>query len=42
MGLPTILAHKAATGLKGGAQGVAQAGTGKEEVQPFGGASMVL
>ena len=42
MGLAVILTYKAATGLEGGAQGVAQAGTGKTQAQPFGKAPVVL
>ena len=42
MGLTAILAYKATTGLEGGAQGVAQAGTGKAQAQPFGKAPVVL
>ena len=40
MGLSAILAHKAATGLKGGAHNIAQAGTGKAQAQLFGEAAI--
>ena len=35
MGLPAILAHKAATGLKGGAHNIAQASASEALAQPF-------
>ena len=40
MGLSVILAHKAATGLKGGAHNIAQAGAGKAQAQLFGEAAI--
>ena len=42
MGLSAILAHKAATGLKGGAHNIAPAGTGEAQAQPFGEAAIQL
>ena len=42
MGLAVILTHKATTGLEGGAQRVAQAGTCKAQAQLFGEAAIQL
>ena len=42
MGLSVILTHKAATGLKGGAPDIAQAGAAKAQAQPFGEAAIQL
>ena len=42
MGLPAILAHKAATGLKGGAHNIAQRCAFEALAQPFGKAPVLL
>ena len=42
MGLPAILAHKAVTGLKGGAHNIAQRCAFEALAQPFGKAPVLL